>query len=151
MSFYQGPPLRSIWILMKALRLKKVLNDLKAPGPTLRGIDRAHAGKRGGFGAIPMAIFLNNELWEFGKSVLPCKPLSHLEKQGVDCMGSKGEADWCHEGWKTFPGPRSQLHQDELHVSYASDSAFLCFRFPIWKMGIIVVRDSRRFYKDSVS
>ena len=89
MSFYQGPPLRSICILMKALRLKKVPNDLRAPGPTLRGIDRAQAGKRGGFGAIPMAVFLNNELWEFGKSFLLYKPLSHLEKQGVDCMGSK--------------------------------------------------------------
>ena len=36
-----------------------------------------------------MAIFLNNELGEFGKSFLPCEPVSHLEKQGVDYMSPK--------------------------------------------------------------
>ena len=89
MSFYQGPPLRNIWLLMKALRLKKVLYDLRGPGHTSRGIDRVQAGERWGFGGIPMAIFLSNELGEFGKSFLPCEPVSHLEKQGVDYMGSK--------------------------------------------------------------
>ena len=117
MTFHQGPPLRSMWMLMKVPKIRNVLKDLRGQGTLQRILMQCTVGEIWEFGFGQMAIPLNNQLWDFGKSFLPSEPVSsHLEKLGAICKGSQ----W--GGW-VMPWTAKHYNWNNSQTSWAQVTA----------------------------